>query len=116
MTVRWEGRLRGGGNLARTTQTYGRGCLEGMSKGDLRFEPESALIADNEGYADIFHIIAQAKRFLKPDGWLMIEHGFEQGSVVRQHFALHGYACVETKKDLGDNDRFSVGRQVNTLY
>jgi release factor glutamine methyltransferase len=85
---------------------------EHLEQGDLRFEPDSALVADNKGYADIFHIIEQAGKFLKPGGWLMIEHGFEQGAMVRQHFAKYGYADVQTKKDLGDNDRFTVGMNV----
>ncbi|NQZ08347.1 MAG: peptide chain release factor N(5)-glutamine methyltransferase, partial [Algicola sp.] len=80
-----------------------------LDEGDLRFEPQSALVAQNQGYADIFYIIEQAGRFLKPSGWLMIEHGALQGTQVRQCFEQHHFSQVETIKDLAQNERFTVG-------
>jgi release factor glutamine methyltransferase len=81
-----------------------------LEEGDLRFEPKTALVAQNQGYADIFTIIEQAGRFLKPVGWLMIEHGAMQGAQVRQCFEQRHFSQVETIKDLAQNERFTVGR------
>jgi release factor glutamine methyltransferase len=83
-----------------------------LDEGDLRFEPSSALVAKDSGFADIFYIIRHAERFLKPQGWLMIEHGFEQGKAVRQCFCEHRFVQVKTRKDLAGNDRFTLGKTV----
>ena len=50
---------------------------EHLAQGDVRFEPLSALVAEDDGMADIKHIITQAKDYLVPNGYLLIEHGFE---------------------------------------
>ena len=81
-----------------------------LRQGDLRFEPSGALAADAQGLADLVHIIDNSARFLGLGGWLMLEHGHLQGPEVRAHLALAGYINVNTIKDLGDNDRVSVGR------
>ncbi|MFT5163278.1 MAG: release factor glutamine methyltransferase [Alteromonadaceae bacterium] len=47
--------------------------------------------------------------FLKPDGWLMIEHGFEQGQKVREVFVQQGFVRVMTKKDYSGHERFTIG-------
>lgn len=57
-----------------------------MTQGDVRFEPLSALVAAEEGYADIRHIIEQAPLFLKPQGALLLEHGWQQAEKVRSIF------------------------------
>lgn len=81
-----------------------------LAMGDVRFEPRSALVAAKEGLADIAWIIAQSKRFLRPGGWLLIEHGWRQGDAVRALFCADGYEQVETCRDYGDNDRLSLAR------
>ncbi|MGK9174328.1 peptide chain release factor N(5)-glutamine methyltransferase [Yokenella regensburgei] len=81
-----------------------------LDVGDVRFEPRSALVAAKEGLADIAWIIAQSKRFLPPGGWLLIEHGWQQGDAVRKHFFENGYEQVETCRDYGDNDRVTLAR------
>lgn len=81
-----------------------------LSQGDLRFEPTGALAADAQGMADLVHIIDNSTRFLRTNGWLMLEHGHLQGPAVQLHLAQAGYANINTIKDLGDNDRVSVGR------
>lgn len=81
-----------------------------LAMGDVRFEPRSALVAAKEGLADIAWIIAQSKRFLRPGGWLLIEHGWRQGDAVRALFCADGYEQVETCRDYGDNDRLTLAR------
>jgi release factor glutamine methyltransferase len=80
-----------------------------LLRGDLRYEPTTALVAEDNGYSDICHIIGHAKHFLKPGGILMLEHGFEQGEKVRQYFDEHGYIKVSTRKDYSQNERFTFG-------
>ncbi|WP_070967139.1 peptide chain release factor N(5)-glutamine methyltransferase [Vibrio sonorensis] len=81
-----------------------------LEAGDVRFEPSSALVAKDNGLADIRTITEQAKRFLKQSGWLLFEHGFEQGSDVRAILLEQGYERVSTEKDYGGNDRVTMGR------
>ena len=79
-----------------------------LAQGDVRFEPRSALVAAQEGLADIGWIIAQSRRFLRPGGWLMIEHGWRQGEAVRALFDQAGYRQTETCRDYGDNERLTL--------
>jgi release factor glutamine methyltransferase len=81
-----------------------------LSQGDVRFEPLSALVAEDNGLADITHISKNAIGYLQPEGWLMFEHGYDQGSAVRQILQSLGYLQVETFKDYGNNDRVTVGQ------
>ena len=81
-----------------------------LSQGDLRFEPLSALAADDNGLADIRSICAQASTHLKHGGWLLLEHGWEQGSAVAAILLHDGFTAVETIKDLHGHDRVTLGR------
>ncbi|OAJ94095.1 peptide chain release factor N(5)-glutamine methyltransferase [Vibrio bivalvicida] len=81
-----------------------------LTQGDVRFEPLSALVADEKGLADIRYIATQARSYLINDGWLMFEHGFEQGEAVRELLLSLGYDQVATYKDYGDNDRVTIGQ------
>ncbi len=80
-----------------------------LDQGDVRFEPLSALTAEDKGMADIRAIAEQAKAHLKPGGWLLFEHGYDQGEAVRDLLRQLGYAQVCTQRDLGDNDRVTLG-------
>lgn len=80
-----------------------------LDQGDVRFEPRSALVADEAGLADIRHIIAHAPAHLLPDGWLLLEHGWDQGGWVRQLLCDSGYREVTTVRDYGDNERVTLG-------
>ena len=81
-----------------------------LNEGDLRFEPTCALAADAQGMADLVHIIDNSARFLHSNGWLMLEHGHLQGPAINAHLRQTGYVNTNTIKDLGDNDRVSVGQ------
>ncbi|OLQ90693.1 protein-(glutamine-N5) methyltransferase, release factor-specific [Vibrio panuliri] len=81
-----------------------------LSQGDVRFEPLSALVAGDEGLADIRHIADNARHYLIDQGWLLFEHGFEQGLAVRNILLELGYQDVETCQDYGHNDRVTLGR------
>lgn len=80
-----------------------------LEQGDVRFEPRSALVADDAGLADIRHIVAHAPAYLLTDGWLLLEHGWDQGEAVRQLLRDGGYREIATVRDYGDNDRVTLG-------
>lgn len=81
-----------------------------LSQGDVRFEPQSALTAANHGLADIEIIAAGAQSFLEDEGFLLVEHGYDQGEQVRTVFAKQGFNDVHTVQDLANNDRVTIGR------
>ena len=80
-----------------------------LSRGDLRFEPRSALVAEEQGYADLRHIIEQAPHYLKENGALLLEHGWQQGAKVRSIFRENSAQQVATVRDYGDNERVTLG-------
>ncbi|MBD2781843.1 peptide chain release factor N(5)-glutamine methyltransferase [Xenorhabdus szentirmaii] len=81
-----------------------------LREGDVRFEPATALIAAQNGMADLQTIVEQARHFLFPNGWLLLEHGWKQGVVVRNLFLEKGYQQIATFRDYGGNERITVGR------
>ncbi len=81
-----------------------------LQQGDLRFEPLSALRSSAEGLADIRAICRSAPQHLQLDGWLLLEHGFEQGPSVQACLDRRGYQQLETVQDLAHNPRVSLGR------
>lgn len=76
----------------------------------LLAEPISALSAPNHGLADIEHIIKYAPQYLRKNGLLAIEHGFDQGSAVRQLFINNDFHHIQTIQDFGGNDRVTLGQ------
>lgn len=80
-----------------------------LHEGDVRYEPKSALVAEDKGLADIEIICSQALSFLSEDGCLMVEHGNQQGPQVRDLFSQFGLVNVETHQDLARRDRFTLG-------
>lgn len=81
-----------------------------LAQGDVRFEPRSALVADDNGLADLHTLIVDARRVLKQGGWLVLEHGYQQAAVVRDLFVENGYVGVVSHADLGGNDRVTLGQ------
>jgi len=81
-----------------------------LERGDLRFEPRSALAAGPEGLDDLRSIISQAGDHLKPGGWLLLEHGFDQAMAVRELLKANDFNDIYTCKDVAGRDRVSGGR------
>ncbi|MFO7339336.1 MAG: peptide chain release factor N(5)-glutamine methyltransferase [Lysobacteraceae bacterium] len=81
-----------------------------LGQGDLRFEPPAALASGADGLDAIRAIAALAPRHLVPGGWLLLEHGWEQGAVVRALLAQAGLVEVDTARDLEGRERASLGR------
>lgn len=81
-----------------------------LTQGDLRFEPMSALASGADGLDDIRAIIADSLTYLLPQGWLMLEHGYNQAQSVADLMAENGLVDIATIKDLGGNDRVTIGK------
>ncbi|EIX9084963.1 MAG: peptide chain release factor N(5)-glutamine methyltransferase [Klebsiella aerogenes] len=81
-----------------------------LAEGDVRFEPRTALVAADQGLADLAHIIREGRQYLLPNAYMLLEHGWKQGEAVRALFNEAGYLDVETCRDYGDNERLTLGR------
>ena len=81
-----------------------------LARGDLRFEPRAALASGADGLDAIREICAGAIAHLLPGGWLVIEHGFEQGAAVRALFDDAELLDVATLLDLEQRERVTLGR------
>ena len=81
-----------------------------LQQGDVRFEPDSALVAGVDGLDDIRQIIRQAPDYLEHPGWLVLEHGFDQAETVRGLLTARGFSGVESRLDLGGHQRISLGQ------
>jgi release factor glutamine methyltransferase len=78
----------------------------------LAHEPKQALTSGADGLDDIRKIIAQAPDFLTDNGWLLLEHGFDQAAAVRDLLAQRGFVQVQSKRDLAGIERCSGGKWV----
>jgi len=78
---------------------------------ELGHEPTQALVADDHGLAALAHIAGHAGAHLHPGGWLLLEHGFEQGDAVCNLLHAAGLISVQTRRDLGGRSRVTLGRQ-----
>ncbi|MBP8172746.1 MAG: peptide chain release factor N(5)-glutamine methyltransferase [Aeromonadaceae bacterium] len=81
-----------------------------LQEGDVRFEPASALVAERCGMADLLQIIQQAPIYLLSGGWLLLEHGWQQGEAVREALLAAGFEAVSSVCDYGSNERVSLGQ------
>ena len=81
-----------------------------LHSGDLVFEPRGALSSGPDGLQDLQRIISGAPAWLQPEGWLLVEHGLDQGAAVRDLFQNAGFCEVSTSTDLEQRDRMSMGR------
>jgi release factor glutamine methyltransferase len=78
--------------------------------GDVRFEPRAALVAGADGLACITAIVAGARARLEPGGWLLFEHGYDQGARCRALLNESGFAGVRSWPDFAGIERVSGGR------
>lgn len=81
-----------------------------LAQGDLRFEPALALACGKDGLDAIRLIIGGASKALRPSGWLLFEHGFDQAAEVRSLLADAGFGEIEAVRDLEARDRVTLGR------
>ena len=79
-----------------------------LSQGVLRFEPASALVSGDDGLDDLRLVCTQSVDYLNRGGWLLLEHGFDQGAAVRELLEQAGFASVETRRDLNGLERLTL--------
>lgn len=82
-----------------------------LFRGDVRFEPRSALTAGTDGLEAIRRILHQAGSHLVPGGWLLLEHGYDQGEAVQRLLRGAGYCEVADFIDYGGNPRVAAGQR-----
>ena len=83
-----------------------------LNQGDVRFEPLTALVAADNGLACLRLLVEEGRAFLAPGGWLLLEHGWQQGAAVRALFDAAGYTQVKTCRDYGGNERLTAGQLI----
>jgi release factor glutamine methyltransferase len=81
-----------------------------LQQGDVRYEPNTALVSGVDGLDDLKKIIARSPCYLKPDGWLLLEHGFDQGPAIVRLMNNAGFQKVVTHKDYNQVDRVTLGQ------
>jgi release factor glutamine methyltransferase len=81
-----------------------------LSEGDLRYEPVGALTDHADGLSALRIIVAGARARLKPGGWLLMEHGYDQSAAVRQLLSGQGYTDVQSWTDLAGIERVTGAR------
>jgi len=81
-----------------------------LLQGDLRFEPQQALVAGKDGLNALRSIVPQAKNFLQAGGYLFFEHGYDQGEAVRKLLLQHEFTDIVTAKDWAGHDRVTFGK------
>lgn len=82
-----------------------------LTQGDVRFEPLTALVSGEDGLDDIRQIVKQARRCLKPGGWLLVEHGYDQSERVQALFHEAGFEQITAHQDFGGQDRAVMGQR-----
>lgn len=80
-----------------------------LQRGDLRFEPSSALVAGPDGLSDLRVLASEAPAYLNSGGWLLLEHGYQQGEAVRELLLAAGFSRVATRSDVNGHPRISGG-------
>jgi release factor glutamine methyltransferase len=82
-----------------------------LREGDVRFEPRLALDGGSDGLECLRNIVQVAPQHLLRGGWLLLEHGFDQGAAVRELLRAAGFSAIDTHRDLAGHERLSEGQQ-----
>lgn len=83
-----------------------------FQQGELRHEPQHALRSGADGLAAIKTIIAEARDYLQPGGWLLLEHGYQQGKMVRDLLVQANYNACESFCDLAGHERVTIAASI----
>lgn len=81
-----------------------------LDMGDLRFEPRQALASGHDGLHDLRVIVDGAPAHLPTGGWLLLEHGWNQGAACRALLETRGFSETHTLRDLAGHERVTLGR------
>lgn len=86
-----------------------------LCQGDVRFEPTMALTSGRTGLDDLTEIIQQAPKHLYDNGWLLLEHGYDQADAVQSLLQIQGFSGIETRQDLHGHPRITCGQWNHTI-
>ena len=81
-----------------------------LEQDGLPHEPQTALTPGNDGLTAIRSIVKQTAKHLSQPGWLLLEHGYDQGAAVRDILLQHGFNNIETRHDLANQERLTFGQ------
>ena len=81
-------------------------CLKNSG---IKFEPTSALISGQDGLDDLKKIIQKSSYYLKNNGWLIVEHAYNQGVQVRKNFLENNFTAT-TIRDYCGLERITFGK------
>ena len=76
----------------------------------LKFEPIGALVSELDGLKDLKKIVELSSKMLVDDGYLFLEHGYDQSDMVFSFFNDFNFSCIRKYKDLNDDDRVCSGK------
>jgi release factor glutamine methyltransferase len=82
-----------------------------LKQGDVRFEPATALSSGKRGMDDIEHLCLQAQGYLRKEGWLIIEHGYDQQQLVADCFVKNRFIEIQQRQDLSGHTRMTAGKK-----
>ena len=99
-----------GFDLIASNPPYVEASDKHLLQGDLRFEPDSALIGGADGLADLREIISTAPEYLTKGGWLVLEHGVDQHTKIEALLVETGFRNIDLHRDLNNHPRCSVGQ------
>jgi release factor glutamine methyltransferase len=89
---------------------YIRAADPPLQQGDVRHEPLTALASGEDGFSDLRHLITHAPAHLHPNGWLLLEHGYDQAETVRALLQQAGFKAIFSERDLAGIERVSGGQ------
>lgn len=107
----WSRPLQGQFHLIVSNPPYVNADDPHLTQGDLRFEPRRALTPGDDGLRAIRKIVQLVQPMLVSGGWLMFEHGFEQGAATRALLKNAGFVNIETLHDLQGHERVTTGEK-----
>jgi len=112
----WSKPLQGQFHLIISNPPYINADDPHLNQGDLRFEPRKALSPGADGLRAIRKISQLASPLLVDGGWLMFEHGWDQGATARETLEIAGFVNIETLQDLQGHDRVTVGEKPEARF
>jgi release factor glutamine methyltransferase len=107
----WTSPLSGRFDLILSNPPYIAQADPHLQQGDCRFEPRLALTPGADGLSALRQIAAEAHELLVAGGWLLLEHGYDQGAAVRAILDAAAYSAIATYRDLAGIERICVGRK-----
>lgn len=112
----WSEPLRGKFHVIVSNPPYIDAGDRHLERGDLRFEPRDALTPGSDGLSAIRQISQLSRSKLVDGGWLMFEHGWEQGPATREFLQTVGFINIETLQDLQGHERVTVAEKCDATF